>query len=108
MELVKKTVLVYRTPNGYHPFIIWKENEIDLLTQARIEKRIDLLKLGHFGKNRYLGDGVWELKIDLGPGYRIYYGEISKILILLLLGGSKKTQQKDIVKAKYFWREYNE
>ena len=106
--MIKKTIVLYKTDNGYYPFNIWFENDLDRATQVRIEKRIDQLKLGHYGRRRYLGNGVWELKIDLGPGYRIYYGEITKILIIFLTGGDKKTQRKDIEKAKEFWRDCHE
>ncbi len=53
-----------------------------------------------------MGDGVWELRIDFGPGYRIYYGEDGDT-VLLLAGGTKRSQQTDIVKAKKRWKDYN-
>lgn len=61
---------------------------------------------GNFGKSEPVGDGVSELKIDLGPGYRIYYFIHDKEIIILLIGGDKSTQQKDINKAKEMAKEY--
>jgi len=61
---------------------------------------------GNFGKSEPVGDGVSELKIDLGPGYRVYYLVQNKEIIILLIGGDKSTQQKDINKAKEMTKEY--
>lgn len=61
---------------------------------------------GNFGKSEPVGDGVSELKIDLGPGYRVYYFIHDKEVIILLIGGDKSTQQKDINKAKEMAKEY--
>jgi putative addiction module killer protein len=58
------------------------------------------------GNNRFVGDGVYELKIDYGPGYRVYYALDGKAVVLLLLGGDKSTQEKDIVQAKTYWTDY--
>jgi len=55
-----------------------------------------------------LGDGVWELKIDFGPGYRVYYGEDGPIIVVLLCGGDKGSQDRDIAKAKDYWRDYSQ
>ncbi len=57
---------------------------------------------------RHVGDGVWELKINHGPGYRVYYAQAGKSLVLLLLGGDKRTQQADIDKAIDCWQDYQE
>ena len=62
--------------------------------------RIDRIRLGNFGKSRAVGEGVSELKIDFGRGYRIYFKQIDKTLVLLLCGGDKSTQESDIKKAK--------
>ena len=58
------------------------------------------------GKNRSVGEGVYELKIDYGPGYRVYYGLDRKIVVLLLLGGDKSSQKKDITQARTFWEDH--
>lgn len=80
----------------------------DGLTQAILYKRIRQAGLGQFGKTRNLGGGLLEPKIDYGPGYRIYYGVHEHKLILILMGGSKHTQDSDIKKAKVYWLEWKE
>lgn len=71
----------------------------DKSTRARIQVRVDRLVHGHPGQHRHLGEGVAELKIDMGPGYRVYYTERHGELIILLAGGDKSSQQKDIETA---------
>ena len=74
----------------------------------RIRARLDRVELGNFGTAKPLGDGVCELKIDHGPGYRIYYAMNGKTVVLLLIGGDKSTQQKDIETAKAYWKRQKE
>jgi len=59
-------------------------------------------------EHRFLRDGVWELKIDVGPGYRVYYAQAGEDVILLLCGGGKRTQQSDIARAVKYWKEHQE
>ncbi|MFD2367819.1 type II toxin-antitoxin system RelE/ParE family toxin [Pseudoduganella sp. GCM10020061] len=68
--------------------------------------RVYRMKGGNFGDHRPIGDGVFELRIHAGPGYRIYYGQHGDELVLLLCGGSKKSQDSDIRIAKGYWREW--
>lgn len=70
--------------------------------------RIARLRLGNLGDSKSVGQGVYELKVHFGPGYRIYYGLDGEKLVLLLCGGDKKTQKKDIEKAKAFWENYKD
>ncbi|MCU1322895.1 MAG: addiction module protein [Acidobacteriaceae bacterium] len=72
----------------------------DSRARARIAKRIDRLALGNSGQSRSVGEGLVELKIDHGPGYRVYYVTRGNLLIVLLCGGDKSSQEKDIWKAK--------
>ena len=72
----------------------------DRAALQRINARLRNMTNGHFGRTRSVGEGVIESKIDFGPGYRIYFARRGKIIVLLLLGGSKKTQSKDIERAK--------
>ena len=65
------------------------------------------MRLGNLGNIRSLGDGVSELKVDFGPGYRVYFGEDGPRVVVLLIGGDKGSQQRDIAKAKDYWRDYN-
>jgi putative addiction module killer protein len=66
--------------------------------------------LGNFGDSKIIkgGDGIWELRINFGPGYRVYFGKKGTTIIILLLGGNKGTQERDIIKAKKYWLEYKE
>lgn len=98
----------YRTPAGNAPAQEWLSAIKDKLTQAILYKRIRQAGLGQFGRTRNVGDGVWELKIDYGPGYRVYYGIQGDELILILMAGSKRTQTADIKKARAYWIEWKE
>lgn len=98
----------YSTLSGKQPAREWLLGVKDVLTQAVLFKRIRQAGKGNFGKTRHVGDGVSELKINFGPGYRIYYGIYRDELILILMGGNKSTQQKDIRKARAYWLEWKE
>lgn len=87
-------------------FDSWLENMRDRRGQARIIRRIDRLAKGNPGDVRPIGRGLSELRLDVGPGYRVYYLRDGDRLILLLVGGSKATQQKDIEKAHELADEY--
>ena len=89
--------------DGRAPFTEWLLNLRDRDAHARISARLNRVKLGNFGIIKALGDGVIELKIDYGPGYRVYYAMNGKTIVLLLIGGDKATQTKDIKVAKAYW-----
>lgn len=72
----------------------------------RIATRIDRLGLGLFGDAKALRSGVHELRIDFGPGYRVYYALTGRTVVLLLCGGDKRTQRKDITRAVSYWRVF--
>lgn len=84
----------------------WLSSLNDGQTKARIAARLLRLNNGNFGDCRSVGSGVWELKIDWGPGYRVYYAIEGKHLILLCDGGDKRTQSADIERAISRWREW--
>lgn len=96
----------YITTDKKQPFKEWLDDLRDAKGKGIIRSRIDRLSLGIFGDCRSVGDGVWELKIDFGAGYRVYYAKSGNTIILLLNGGIKKTQQSDINKAKELWADY--
>jgi putative addiction module killer protein len=77
----------------------WFRTLRDRGVRARIQARIDRLELGNFGQHRELKGGVGELKLDFGPGYRIYYSRFDRVLVILLCGGNKSTQAADIALA---------
>ena len=98
----------YLTTNGQDLYQNWLDSLRDRSAQARITMRVNRVAAGAFGDCRHVGDGVWELKINHGPGYRVYYAQAGKSLVLLLLGGDKRTQQADIDKAIDCWQDYQE
>ncbi len=88
------------------PYGIWLENLRDIQALARIETRIDRLKRGIYGNCEPVGGGVSELKIDYGPGYRIYFGKDGAAVVILLCGGDKSSQREDIRTAQAYWQDY--
>lgn len=81
-------------------FIVWLDNLFDLMARAKIQARIKRLSEGHPGNIKSVGEKVFEMKIDYGPGYRIYYTKHAQKITILLLGGDKSTQNKDIKLAQ--------
>lgn len=78
----------------------------DRMGRARIRARIARARAGNLGKCEPVGEGVFEPKIDFGPGYRVYFGEVGAAIIILLCGGDKSTQAKDIKAAHDYWADY--
>ncbi len=103
-----REIQIYRTPNGREPFTDWLESIRDLKTQTRIQARLDRLETGNLGDCRSIGEGAFELRLQFGPGYRIYFGEVDQTIVLVLCGGDKSSQVRDIEQAKAYWREYKE
>jgi len=97
----------YKTEGGAEPFIDWLQS-VRHLPQVlpKVFLRLKRAELGNFGDHESVGEGVIELRIDFGPGYRVYQG-IDGDEIILLWGGTKKTQNEDIETARQFWRDYN-
>jgi putative addiction module killer protein len=87
-------------------FSNWLRKLRDHQARARIQIRIRRLSLGNFGDVKPVGEGVSELRVDYGPGYRVYLQQQGNLLVLLLARGSKKTQQADIAKAKKLAKEW--
>ncbi len=86
----------------------WIDELRDVVGRARILMRVDRLIHGNPGSHRNLTEGVSELKVDVGPGYRVYYSQRGARLLLLLVGGDKSTQEKDIAKALSLNRNFSE
>lgn len=93
--------------NKYSPFAEWRAS-LDSVTRARIEKYIRRLEFGNFGSVKALQEGVFELKMDFGPGYRVYFGREGQTIIILLGGGSKRRQSADIAAAIERWKTYRQ
>ena len=95
------------TESGHSPFADWF-NSLDPVTAARVDKYIRRLEAGNFGAAKALNEGIFELRLDFGPGYRVYYGRDGKAIIILLGGGSKRRQAADITAAIDRWKRYKQ
>ncbi|KAM3090845.1 type II toxin-antitoxin system RelE/ParE family toxin [Phormidesmis sp. 146-35] len=91
MEPQLRDIQLYTTASGKVPFTQWLEALRDIKTQTIINKRLDRVRLGNLGDHRSVGSGVYELRIDYGSGYRIYFNQIETTIVLLLCGGDKST-----------------
>jgi putative addiction module killer protein len=100
-----KQLIVYQTENNREPFTQWFV-ELDFKIRVRIRNRLDRLEQGQYGDYKSVGDGVYELRFFFGPGYRIYFAEDGHKVILLLCGGDKGSQPKDVLKAQQYWQSY--
>jgi putative addiction module killer protein len=92
--------------NGKRPFAEWLYSLSDRKAAARVQIRLERIRLGNFGDARSLGKGLFELRIDVGPGYRVYFMVEGKSVVVLLCGGDKTTQQKDIRRAREYLADY--
>ncbi len=99
-------LIVYQQDRGQRPFETWLENLRDTRAQTRIVRRIRQVQAGTFGDCKPVGEGVLELRIDVGAGYRVYCGRHGAIWVILLLGGDKSSQDRDIERAKEFWADW--
>jgi len=98
----------YVTPAGKDVFDDWLTELADARAQAKIATRINRLVAGNFGDCKSLREGLYELRVDWGPGYRVYYAMIGKACVLLLCGGDKRKQAADIERALEYLRDYKE
>ncbi len=106
MGTFETQVRIYQCPGGRVPYLEWLSSLRDQRARQRIQARIGRLRLGNFGQCRSVGGGVRELKIDYGPGYRVYFGQDRNDVVILLFGGDKRLQNEDIKKAKEYWAGY--
>jgi putative addiction module killer protein len=96
----------YQTADGKTPLTDWLDGMRDHETRARVIARLDRVQAGLFGDWKSVGSGVRELRIDHGPGYRVYFGQVGTTVVLLLCGGVKSSQTTDIAKAHDYWKDY--
>jgi len=99
-------VFRYVTESGREPVTEWLQSLQDKRAQAKIRVRLKRLEAGMFGDCEPVGDGVLELREHLGAGYRVYFGRHGKAVVILLCGGSKKTQPSDIKTARQYWADW--
>ena len=103
-----KQILVYADQDGYEPFTEWLHGLRDTKGRQRIQTRLRRLEQGLYGDCQAVGEGVSELRLFFGPGYRVYFAEAPDHIVILLCGGDKSTQSKDIEQAKAYWKEYRD
>ena len=96
----------YRRADGIVPFDRWMAKLRDTRARTRILVQLDRLRLGLLGDWKVVGEGVSELRIVEGKGYRVYFAREGKVVILLLCAGDKSTQPRDIERARAYWRDY--
>jgi putative addiction module killer protein len=96
----------YRTADGRMPFAEWLRALRDRRENQAIAARILRMQAGNRGDWKTVGAGVFELRIDVGPGYRVYCGQDGATLVLLLCAGDKRPQTKDIEHARDYWKDY--
>jgi len=106
VDASEQRIRIYLQQNGKRPFSDWFNKLRDRKAQARIDARLARVQLGNFGDTKAVGEGVLELRIDYGPGYRVYLGRDGSAIVILLLGGDKRAQSKDIDTAKKYWADY--
>ena len=95
----------YITDGGDEPFAKWF-NTLNAMAASKVTTALYRMELGNYSNVESVGEGVYEYKIDFGPGYRIYFGQVGEELVILVGGGSKKKQNQDIKIAKLYWKEY--
>jgi putative addiction module killer protein len=105
MEAQERRIVIFKTSDGRAPFKEWLDNITDQATSAAIVQRLTRLRLGLFGDCKAVGGGVSELRINHGPGYRVYFALSGDEVVLILVGGTKQTQRKDIKTAQKYWAE---
>lgn len=99
-------LLRYCRDDGHEPFTEWLNALRDKVAQARIRVRLRQVEAGNFGDCEPVGEGVIELRVHVGAGYRVYFGRHGKAVVLLLCGGDKRSQENDIKRARALWLEW--
>lgn len=97
----------YVSENGTDYFDMWFR-KLSPQARSRVQTRLDRIEFGNFGDYKSLGKGVYEIRIHLGPGYRVYFGRDGDDLVILLGGGTKKRQTRDIIQTQAHWEAYKQ
>lgn len=98
----------YQSRDGRQPFVEWLAGLTDKEARARIQARLDVVATGSLGDVRSVGEGVLELRVRWGPGYRVYFARIGQVVVLLLCGGDKRAQDEDIKTAKSHFEDFKQ
>ncbi len=99
-------IVHYVTASGVDVYQEWLDGIRDVRTRVRIARSVDRVRQGNLGDHKFERDGVWEIRLDFGPGYRIYYSKTGDTVVLLLAGGDKSTQDKDLRTAVANLQDY--
>jgi putative addiction module killer protein len=89
-----------------HASALWLKQVRDPIAKVQLVKRVNRVEQGNFGDHKFCRDGVWEMRIDVGAGYRVYYAQAGSRIVLLLCGGDKRTQDADIGRAVRYWQDW--
>jgi putative addiction module killer protein len=98
-------ILIYLDSSGKSPFTDWAEG-LHEIARAKVSVAVQRMEEGNFSSAKGVGEGVFESRIDFGPGYRVYFGRDGDRIVILLGGGTKKGQQRDITTAQQRWQDY--
>ena len=96
----------YLTVDEKDIYLDWLRKQRDTMARIAVDRRVNRVEQGNFGDHKFCRDGVWELRIDVGAGYRVYYAIAGKEIVLLLCGGDKRTQETDIDRACEYWQDW--
>lgn len=108
MQAFSFDIEYYITDLGKKPFKEWVDSLRDIKGRAKVRVRLDRARLGNLGDYKQVESGVYEMRIDFGPGYRVYFAKEGNCLLLLLIGGDKRTQRMDIKTAVTYWQDHQE
>jgi putative addiction module killer protein len=106
MEVQPREIRRYTTPEGRAPFTEWLDSLRDRNVRVRIKSRLDRVEQGNLGDFKSVGQGVFELRINYGPGYRVYFGQVGLTIVVILIAGDKSTQEQDIRQAIEYWTDH--
>ncbi|WP_445247582.1 type II toxin-antitoxin system RelE/ParE family toxin [Microcoleus sp. OTE_8_concoct_300] len=106
MEVQPREIRRYTTLEGRAPFTEWLDSLRDRNVRVRIKSRLDRVEQGNLGDFKSVGQGVFELRINYGPGYRLYFGQVGLTIVVILIAGDKSTQEQDIRQAIEYWTDY--
>lgn len=99
-------LLHYLTHDGRDLYQTWLDALRDRRARVAIDRRVERMIRGNFGDHKFCREGVWELRIDIGPGYRVYYAQAGQAVVILLCGGDKDSQSSDIDRAVSYWCDW--
>lgn len=106
MNVAEREIKKLELQSGLVPFDEWFDSLGDQRIQAAVDVRLARVRAGNFGDYKSVGNGVFELRIAFGPGLRVYYGLHGKKVVVLLGGGDKRSQRRDILRAQQFWQQF--